>query len=1148
LNQLQKYTVLFFTTISLAAYLHAQPTKFSAQKYQLANNSKPWVFWYWMQAAVSKAGITADLEAMKENGIGGAYLMPIKGATNPPLIEPPVVQLSPLFWSMVKFAMQEADRLGLQMGMHFSDGFALGGGPWITPELSMQKLVFTETNIEGGKLFDGILSQPESYKGYYKDVAVLAFPTPGLFTQSSFNIIPVVSTSKGTNAQFLAVKGNKESFKSDDSCWIQYAFEKPFTCRSIKLRTNGNNFQAQRLLLQKSEDGIAFETIQRLVPPRHGWQDTDADFTYSITPTTAKYFRFVYDKTGTEPGSEDLDAAKWKPSLKLVGIELTGKPQIHQYEGKAAEVWRVSSRTTQAKVADSLCIPLSSIIDITSKVDTSGHLVWQVPNGNWTILRVASTSTGHTNATGGGAIGLECDKFNPAAVKLQFNSWFGEAIKQIGPELSNKVLKAFHVDSWECGSQNWSPVFRAEFKKRRGYDLLQYLPAMAGLPVASADISENFLHDVRQTIVDLVNDNFYTTLNELSHQNGCTFTAESVAPTMVSDGLLHYNKVDVPMGEFWHNSPTHDKPNDMLDAISGAHIYGKNIIQAEAFTTVRMDWSENPAMLKTLQDRNYAMGINKLVYHVFTHNPWPERKPGMTLDGVGLYFQRNQTWWKAGKAWVDYAERCQRLLQRGKPVVDIAVFTGEEIPRRSILPDRLVAAMPGIFGEERVISETLRKSNKGEPLTEKPDGVRSSANAYKAEDWIDPLHGYKYDCINPDALLRLATVKDGRIALPGGASYGLLIIPGSHPMNPDGKRMSLAVAKKILELVNAGGKVLMVEKPLYTYNVQERKENDDSLQQIMKKLWGEAERNKGVRSVGQGFEALGPWNKTSFESIGIVKDLLIKELSDQNAKNIAWTHRKNGDEDIYFISNQKDSTRVIFMSFRADSNTTKGCTMEFYFPVTNEKFLSTENDLAIISGENYIGQSIEIGPNESMFVTIKKRKHKPSSNLGRHVFGPEIVDEISKNWRVQFNKNFGGPSSSIKFSLLSDWSKNADSTIAYYSGTAVYKNTFIVKEKNKQQVWLSLGKVANIASVIVNGINCGVAWTYPYQVDVTKAIKQGTNQLSISVSNTWANRLIGDARLPVEKRITNTTAPFRLQGKPLLEAGLLGPVTINYYK
>ena len=225
---------------------------------------------------------------------------------------------------------------------------------------------------------------------------------------------------------------------------------------------------------------------------------------------------------------------------------------------------------------------------------------------------------------------------------------------------------------------------------------------------------------------------------------------------MVSDGLMHYQKVDLPMGEFWLNSPTHDKPNDMLDAISGAHIYGKNIIQAEGFTEIRGVWDEDPAMLKPLLDRNYALGINKLFFHVYTHNPWMNHRPGMTLDGIGLFFQRDQTWWEEGKSFVDYITRCQTLLQYGHPVADIAVFTGEEMPRRSILPERLVSMLPGIYGAERVESERIRLANEGQPTRVRPVGVTHSANMADPEDWVNPMRGYAYDSFNKDALLRLA--------------------------------------------------------------------------------------------------------------------------------------------------------------------------------------------------------------------------------------------------------------------------------------------------------------------------------------------------------------------------------------------------------
>ena len=327
-----------------------------------SESAKPWVFWYWMHASVSREGITADLEAMKEAGIGGAYLMSVKGVTDPPLYEPPVEQLSPVWWEMVRHAMNEADRLGLRLGMHASDGFALAGGPWITPELSMQKVVWTEIHINGGHLFDDTLPQPVANERYYRDIAVLAFPMQEGAGISTRTITPIVTTSKfAADARFLVTENNEKIFRSDEPCWIQYAFENPFTCRSIKIRTNGNNYQAHRLLIKVSDDGKTFRTVGRLEPPSHGWQDSDADVTHVIPATTARYFRFLYDKEGSEPGAEDMDAAKWKPVLKVCGIELSSALRLHNYEGKTGVVWRISSRTTSAQVPDELCVPLDKI-------------------------------------------------------------------------------------------------------------------------------------------------------------------------------------------------------------------------------------------------------------------------------------------------------------------------------------------------------------------------------------------------------------------------------------------------------------------------------------------------------------------------------------------------------------------------------------------------------------------------------------------------------------------------------------------------------------------------------------------------------------------------------------------------------------------
>src|SRR6185503_17701910 len=294
MTKLVTYSLLFSWSLALTNGLHAQDRNKSVDiiERNFLNppaSAKPWVFWYWMHGAISKAGISADLEAMKEVGIGGAYLMPIKDTSFTIPFEPTVRQLSREWWDMVKFAMQEAKRLDLQLAMHVSDGFALAGGPWITPELSMQKLVWTKTYVKDG--FKGTISpeQPETNQGYYKDIAVFAYPANSSNAFSEETMIPTVTTSNGARAQFLSFPDpdNKQSFRSDSACWIQYKYPKPFTCRSIRIHTGSNSYQAQRLIIQTSEDGVNFKTIIRLNPPRHGWQDTEEAYTHAVAAITS---------------------------------------------------------------------------------------------------------------------------------------------------------------------------------------------------------------------------------------------------------------------------------------------------------------------------------------------------------------------------------------------------------------------------------------------------------------------------------------------------------------------------------------------------------------------------------------------------------------------------------------------------------------------------------------------------------------------------------------------------------------------------------------------------------------------------------------------------------------------------------------------
>ena len=1072
------------------------PTEEQSVRYT-ADDARPWTFWYWMYGAVTPEGITADLEAMKQVGLGGAYLMPIKGVDQGPEYEGQAQQLTPEFWEMVDHSMKEAKRLGLRLGMHICDGFALAGGPWIAPQESMQKIVWSDTIIRGGNIERLPLPQLESYEGYSEDIATYAIP---LGKQPADVVMrPVISlaTLPGTE-----VKDKKKAVNMDEKgvirssypCRIDYTYEQPVTVSNVEIVLSGNNYQAHRLKVLVSDDGRNYRFLKQLKPARHGWQNTDCHSTHGLPPTTAKYFRFEWTPEGSEPGCEDLDAAKWKPNLKIKEIRLHTAPRIHQWEGKAGFVWRVAGASTSQEIPDEACVQLNEVRRLTL---TDGSLTAKLPEGEWRILRMGHTSTGHVNATAGGGKGLECDKFSVAAVRKQFDNWFAQVFEKTTPKVAREVLKYMHVDSWECGSQNWSATFAAEFKSRRGYDLMPYLPLLAGIPMESAEKSEQVLRDVRITIGELVTDVFYTVLAQCAGEYDCRFSAECVSPTMVADGLRHYDKVDLPMGEFWLNSPTHDKLNDVLDAVSGAHIYGKNVIQAEGFTEIRGTWDEDPAMLKPLLDRNYALGINKLFFHVFTHNPWLDRAPGMTLDGIGLFYQRDQTWFRESSAFVDYATRCQTLLQKGTPVVDIAVFTGEEMPRRAILPDRLVSMLPGIYGAERVESERVRLANEGQPLRVVPVGVTHSANMADPDKWINPLRGYQYDSFNKDALLRLAKVEDGHIVLPGGGRYKVLVLPTARPMDPTAVPLSKEVEQKIAEWKEQG--VIIPELP---------------------------------------------YKAESFAAMGLERDI---ELPAE----VAYAHRTADDMEIYFIANQKNEARNFTASFRQ-----KGLAPKLYDAVTGRTYIPeqwaeregrTEVSLSLPAyGSRFViffksKDTLELFAGDSLLHEENVAAENMAKRLVRHEWKEESRTPLENSeWTVHFEKT------DVKLvrDELFDWSKESDAKVKFYSGRACYTSSFVVQDEFDGSVLLSLGRVANVATVRVNGKACGIAWTPPYQVDITSALVAGANRLEIEVVNTWANALRGmdQGSAPFDGIWAN--AKYRLPGDDLLPAGLLGPVEL----
>lgn len=1051
---------LFGGLLFLSLFASAQSSLY--QNFQNPpSEAKPRTFWHWVHGAVTKEGVKADLIAMKEIGLEGPSLFTIRDPQTTNFAKP-VSQLSPEWFDMLRYTMHICDSLGIKFSMHISDGFALAGGPWISPAESMQKVVFTDTIIKGGKIKNLSLRQPETVAYYYEDIEIYALPVANKLVNKDFKINFFNQDSE--TELFPSPQGEGLGVRSETPCYIQYQYTRPFTLKSIIITPSGNNIQSQRLKVLASNDGVNFETVKQLVPPRQGWQNTGFTTTFAVKPTTARYFRLAWTPEGTEPGSEDLDAAKWKPTLKIKAIELSETARIDNWEGKSGIIWRIAPRMADEYPANEF-VKTDKIIRL-KKMVVGGKLNCNLPKGNWRIVRMGHTSTGHTNATGGPGKGLECDKFSEKAVQKQFDNWIGAIFEKTDPELARRVMKQILVDSWECGSQNWSENFAAEFARRRGYDLMPYLPLLAGFPMESAQKSEQVLLDVRITISELVSDVFFKVMQENVHKYGCELMAESVAPTFVNDGMEHFKRVDRPMGEFWFRSPTHDKPGDMLDAISGAHIYGKNIVQAEGFTQLRTNWDEHPAMLKTTLDRNFALGINKLFFHVFVQSPDMDKSPGTTLSGMGLFFQRNQTWWKQGKAFVDYISRTQALLQYGKPVVDVAVFTGEEMPRRALTPDRLAPHLPGIIGQKRVEEEQARLANVGQPMREMPAGVSHSANVFDIEKWVNPLNGYAYDSFNKDVLLK-SIAADGKMKLQSGAAYRVVVFPNQNQYSPE-------VRAKINELRQGGVAIPVL-----------------------------------------------PFADDNFQMYSLQKDVIAPA-------DIAWTHRVGDEGDVYFIANQQENEREMELSFRID-----GRIPEIWQPMDGS--ITIPRDYRFENGRTNV--RLSLAPGGSVFVVFPlKNTENKKSELSTLL----LSNEIALNWKISFPKN----NQLLETNKLVSWSESSNPLIRFYSGTATYKAVLNQQKLEEGRYFLDLGKVCNLATVRINGTDCGTVWTMPYRVEVTLALKKGLNEIEIDVTNTWANAILGsDKGTPPFEGIW-TDGKYRMKEDKLLEAGLLGPMRI----
>ncbi len=642
-----------------------------------ARVARPWVYWFWLDGNITKEGITADLEAMKRTGIGGVLIMEVdQGAP-----KGPARFAGPEWRELFKFVCSEASRLGLEVNMNNDAGWCGSGGPWITPELSMQKVVWSETHVEGARRFEGALIRPPAVRDYYRDITVLAFPTPAGEDVKLTDLSPKMTSSSadpGTDLRKVIDGDPKTAItlprpEKGAPQFVQIEFPQPYTARIFRLTLAGpqHPFSAE---LQCSDDGKAFKVVR-------GMNQTTREVDFPAV--TARYFRVLF--TSADPKLEKLSIAE---------MELSPRCRIENIQGKASFTSQHFTSPAQwSAVPAELTIPRQRIVDLTAQMDASGKLAWDVPAGKWTILRFGHTTTGAVNSPApSDGRGLECDKFSKQAAEAMFDGLMGKLIADSKPLAGEgKALVSTHIDSWEVGSQNWTPARREEFRRLRGYDILPFLPVFTGRVVDSMEISERFLWDLRQTVSDLIVENYAGHFRTLAGRHGMRLSIEAY-DGVPCDEMTYAGQADEPMGEFW-SWGKYGAAYSCTEMTSAAHVYGKRITGAEAFTATDAEkWLGHPAIVKDLGDWAFCEGINRFVFHRYALQPWRRRPPGMSMGPWGLHYERTQTWWEQSKAWHEYLARCQYLLQQGLFVADVCYLQPEGAPRRFAPPATACAA------------------------------------------------------------------------------------------------------------------------------------------------------------------------------------------------------------------------------------------------------------------------------------------------------------------------------------------------------------------------------------------------------------------------------------------------------------------------
>jgi hypothetical protein len=974
-------------------------------------------YWWWLNGHTDEATITRDLEEMKAKGYGGALLVDANGSQQENNTAVPAGPMfgSPRWRQLYRRALQEAARLNLELSLNILSGWNLGG-PMVTPEMAAKLLTWSRTTVHGPADTHQRLALPPARDGFYRDIAVLAYPL----------------------RQGAALPGETSA-------------DHP-----------------RRPIRQ-----LQFKTASQ-------------EFGMSAPPTAP-----LLEDFPAEPGEEDA------------------RPR--------------------------------EVTDVTPRMGQDGRLDWQAPAGDWEILRIGYTCSGAKVSTSSGDWqGLAIDYMDRAPLEQYWREVLDPLLDDARPYLG-RTLRYLVTDSWEMGGMNWTPKFRDEFQQRRGYDLLPYLPVIAGRIMGDRDTSNRFLNDFRRTIGDLIASQHYAVFADLARRSGLGIHPESGGPHGAPiDALETLGTGAFPQTEFWARSATHRTSDEerffVKEASSAAHIYGKTIVAAEGMTSIGPQWEESLwDNLKPTFDQAVCDGLNRLVWHTFTSSPKEMGLPGQEYF-AGTHLNPNVTWWNQAGAFLGYINRSQFLLQQGQPVSDAVVYYGDHVPNFVQL---------------------------------------------KSSDPARLLPGYDYDVTDEDALVHRMAAKDGNIVLPDGVTYRLLVLP-------DRTAISLAALRALRQLVGQGA-VVLGPRPRQTTGLVDDGKGDAEVRALAGEMWGDCDGQRVTQHrFGKGSVFCAGSARAVLAARGIPPDFEFTTATE--ADKLDYVHRQSGGTGIYFVRNTQPRAVHAEITLRS-----QGMAPELWHPDSGE---TEPQQIYDFTADGRTRMPLWLEPNGSVFVLFRRpagnrivrlskdgRALFPSPAAGIDGGMPEVRASIEPDgavglqtqaaghfeartsagsvfsadlpagdnqviegpWTIQFAPGWGAPATAT-FESLRSWTESADPGIRYYSGTAKYSRQIVIPPsmlRPGQQLYLDLGEVREIAQVRLNGQSLEVLWKKPFKVALTSSAKPGSNQLEIEITNFWPNRLIGDQQLPPEKRFTRTNITKFRADSPLLPSGLLGPVSMR---